>query len=414
MKGLSVSPTGEIKWDAPADEARDVINFQVEVSGKTRKDLYFVTLHNSNAKAPGKIEPKPKDPKTDPKTPTVAPGAKLVQEPPGRLPITPPDMKEPKIDVALPGPIRDACVGGGGRYLIFHCPTVRKIAIFDVTTLKVEKQITLATDEVLFAAGMEKLLVIYPDEKQVHRYSLASYKLEDDMSLEVRQRPTAAAIGSATAGPLILGGIPAQNNASKMVLSFLDLVTLKEVLIEKAEGDFKVSFGAAAHMRASADGRTLGAWLTQLRPSGLQVARLADNTISGSYVGESVGHVTPGPDGQTLFTEKGMYTNKGEQTGRREAAVPAVHGNLYLTLAPNAKGPADAQIIRVWEMGKDTAIQEFDDLPGFNGKRDPFERDTPTLALDRKFFLVPEAKVMIVLPPAANKLHVYRVEPMKK
>ena len=424
MKGLSVSPTGEIKWDAPGDEARDTISFQVEVTGKMRKDLYFVTLHNSRAAAPAKIEPKPKDPKDpkspDPKTPTVgmppnvAPGAKLVQEPPGRLPITAQEMKDAHVEVALPGPIRDACVGGGGRYIIFHCPTVRKIAIFDVTTLKVEKQITLATDEILFAAGMEKLLIIYPDEKQVHRYSLASYKLEDDIALEVRQRPTAAAIGSATAGPLVLGGIPAQNNASKMVLSFLDLVTLKEVWIEKAEGDFKVGFGAAAHLRASADGRTLGAWLTQLRPSGLQVARLADNTISGSYLAESVGHVTPGPDGQTIFTEKGMYTTKGEQTGKREAAVPAAHGNWYLTLSPNAKGPADARIIRIWEMGKDTAIQEFDDLPGFNGKRDPFERDTPSLALDRKFFLMPEAKVMIVLPPVANKLHVYRIDAMKK
>lgn len=419
MKGLSVSPNGEIKWDAPADEARDVISFQVEVSGKMRKDLYFVTLHNSKAAVPSKIDPKPKD-KTDPKTPTVgmppnvAPGAKLVQEPPGRLPITVPEMKDAQFDVALPGPIRDACVGGGGRYIIFHCPTVRKLAIFDVTTLKVEKQITLATDEILFAAGMEKLLVIYPDEKQVHRYSLASYKLEDDIALEARQRPTAAAIGSATSGPLVLGGIPAQNNASKMVLSFLDLVTLKEVWIEKAEGDFKVSFGAAAHLRASADGRTLGSWLMQLRPSGLQVARLADNTISGSYLAESVGHVTPGPDGQTIFTEKGMYTMKGEPTGKREAAVPAVHGNWYLTLAPNAKGPADAKLVQIWEMGKDTAIQEFNDVPGFNGKRDPFERDTPTLALDRKFFLIPEAKVMVVLPPAANKLHVYRIGAMKK
>jgi hypothetical protein len=286
--------------------------------------------------------------------------------------------------------------------------------ILDVNTLKIEKTITLNADDVLFAAGMEKLMVIYPEEKVVLRYSLASFKLEADISLEVRQRPTTAAMGSATSGPLILGGVPSQNNASKMALTFVDLDTMKEVLIDKAEGDFKVSFGAAAYLRASANGQTLGAWLAQLRPSGLQVARLKDNTIGGSYLAETVGHVTPGPDGQTIFTEKGIYNTKGEPTGKRDPAVPAVHGHWYLTLVPNAKGPAGAQRVTVWETGKESPLAEFDDLPGFDGKRDPFERDNPTLALDRRLFLVPEAKVLVVVPPAANKLHVYRLDAPKK
>src|SRR5262249_52508874 len=151
-----------------------------------------------------------------------------------------------------------------------------------------------------------------------------------------------------------------------------------------------------------------------LRPSGLQIARLAGNTIGGAYVGDTVGHVTPGPDGQTVFTEKGMYSSKGEPTGKREAVVPAVHGNWFVTLAPNAKGPEGAQRVSVWEVSKNAPLVERDDLPGFDGKRDPFERDNPTLALDRRLFLVPDAKLLVVVPPAANKLHVYRVEGGKK
>ena len=68
----------------------------------------------------------------------------------------------------------------------------------------------------------------------------------------------------------------------------------------------------------------------------------------------------------------------------------------------------------VWKKGKDAPLAQFDDLPGFDGKRDPFERDNPTLALDHRLFLVPDAKILIVVPPAANKLHVYRVESGKK
>jgi hypothetical protein len=364
-----------------------------------------------------KIEPKPKDPKTpDPKTPAnnIAPGVKLVAEAGGKLPIMPPEVKDGHVEVELPGPIKEACVAGGGRYLVFHCPVARKLVVFDVNTLKIEKTISLNSEDVLFAGGMEKLLVIYPEEKVVIRYSLITLKKEDDIALEVRQRPTAASMGSSTAGPLILGGVPSQNNASKMSLTFIDLETMKEVLIEKTEGEFRVGFGTAANMRISADGQTLGAWRAQLLPSGLQVARFSGNTIGGTYVQDTVGHVTPGPDGKTIFTEKGMFTAKGEQTGRREPAVPAVHGSQYLTLVPAPKGIADAKRISIWEAGKDEPLKTFDDLPGFDGKRDPFERDNPNLALDRRLFLVPDAKLLVVVPPAANKLHVYRVEPAKK
>ena len=156
--------------------------------------------------------------------------------------------------------------------------------VFDVNTLKVIKSLPLTTDDLLFAAGMDKLVVVYPTEKVVIRYDLATLKLEMDMTLEVRQKPTLAVMGSATAGPLILGGLPAQNNASKMSLTFLDLQSLTEVKIDKAEGEFKVTTGAAAFLRASADGRTLGVSFQQLQPSGLQIAKLEGNTIKGDYL----------------------------------------------------------------------------------------------------------------------------------
>jgi hypothetical protein len=268
---------------------------------------------------------------------------------------------------------------------------------------------------VLFAASMEKLAVIYPDEKAIIRYSLASFRPETDTILDVRQRPTAAAMGSATAGPLILGGIPAQQNASKMSLAFLDLDTLAEVPIAKAEGVFAVSFGSAAHLRVSADGRTLGAWFTQLRPSGLQAARLDGNTIRGAYLEETAGHVTPGPDGQTIYTEKGLFSADGKPLGRKEPAVPAVHGGGFLTVsdippAEQGKQPTGARRVSVWETGRDTPVAKFDGLPGFDGMRDAFVRDVAPLALDKRLFLVPEAGILVVVPPTADKLHVYRLD----
>ena len=63
----------------------------------------------------------------------------------------------------------------------------------------------------------------------------------------------------------------------------------------------------------------------------------------------------------------------------------------------------------VFGSANDKPLATFDDLPGFDGKRDPFERNNPNLALDQRLFWVPDAGVLIVVPPAADRLHVYRV-----
>ena len=216
-------------------------NQPVDTKGKETKPK-----DNQPVDAKGK-ETKPKDDKQ----PTVASKPKLVQPVAGRLPITPAEMATPHVEVELPCQAREACVGGGGRYLIFHCPAKRKLVVFDTSTLKVVKTMTLGADEALIAAGMSKILVVYPTEKQVVRYDLATFAPDLDAPLLTAQKPTDVAMGSATVGPLVVGGIPSQGNASKMSLMFLDVETLNEVPIDRAEGEFKVTFGAAAHLRIS-------------------------------------------------------------------------------------------------------------------------------------------------------------------
>src|SRR5262245_38722700 len=420
--GATVSPTGQVRWDPPADLQAERINMRVEVQTARAGVSQALALYNTAAPAPNAVMPKPKTPvepkpkekepkSPEPKVPVVttpphiAPGAKLVTTA-ATPPIQPLELATPFIEVAIPGQLRDVCVGGGGRFLILHCQTARKLAIFDLSALKVVKALPLGSDNVLFAAGADKLLVVYPDEKLIERWNLLTLKIETEAPLEVRQKPTAAAMGSATAGPLVLGGPQAQNNASKMALMFVDVETLKEVMIEKATGDFGVTFGTAAHLRASADGRLLGSWFAQLQPSGLQTARLEGNSMTGSHKRESVGHVIPGPDGQMVFTEKGMYTSTGEPTGRRDPVIPAATGPAYLTVIPDGA----KRVVGVWMPNQETPAATFTDLPGFDGRRDPFERDNPTLALDKRLFLIPPARVLVVVPPAADRLLVYKVE----
>ena len=411
--GVGIGPDGVVRWAVPADEGRDQLSFQVTVIADGARGTQTVKTYNTDAPAPKGVElkkgpePKKEPPKSpDPKGPAIAAGVKLVQPAKDKVPIPPAEMASAHVEVPLPGQARDVCVGGGGRYLIFHVPTARKLVVFDTSTLKVARTLAVTTDDLLFAAGMDRLVVVYPAEKTIVRYALATLKYEADAALETPQRPTFAAMGSGTAGPLILGGVPSQKNASRMALTFLDLETFKEVKIDKAEGDFQVTTAAAAHLRVSADGRTLGLWRAELLPSGVQIARLAGNTIQGSYRADSAGEVTPGPDGQKVYTEQGVYHLDARPEDSRTPVVPAVEGAGHLSVSGP---PAGKRTVAVWGSAADKPLATFDDLPGFNGQRDPFQRDNPNLALDHRLFWVPSARVLIVVPPAADRLHVYAV-----
>ena len=417
VPGMTVSPGGDVRWTPSADESLDRVEFTVTAKATRATATQTVVLYNSAAKTPKPIEPKvgPKiDPKVDPKvSPPVAPAILLVTAIGPVPPIQPPMLADATMEAAIPGPVKDVCVGGGGRYLILHCPTVRKLAIFDANTAQVVKSLPTTADDVLIAAGADKLLVVYPGEKTIERWSLTTFDKEATGQIESRQKVIAVAMGNATAGPLVLGGPPSQNNASRMALTFIDLPTLKEVKIDKANGALNVGFGTAANLRASADGRTLGAWYANLLPSGIQVVTLAGNTLTGAHAGESVGHIVPGPDGQTIFTEKGRYTAAAKPIGEsRDAVLPALQGTGWVTISKAAEGkPAIARRVTVRATDAAEPAIVFDDLPGFDGRRDPFDRDTAGLPFDKRLFYIPAAKILVVVPTTADKLHVYKVGP---
>src|SRR5205823_5623698 len=83
--------------------------------------------------------------------------------------IVPPLLGQDKVVRPLPAPVEDLAVGGGGRYLILHLPRVHKLAVFDVSAAQVVHQIGLAEDNIKFAAGMDKLLVVMPNLGLVQR-----------------------------------------------------------------------------------------------------------------------------------------------------------------------------------------------------------------------------------------------------
>ena len=75
------------------------------------------------------------------------------------------------------------CTGGGGRFLIFQLPKARKLAVVDVAEARVVRQLDMPADEIVFAAGIDRLVLGLPTQKLLLRYSLTALKKDQTVAL---------------------------------------------------------------------------------------------------------------------------------------------------------------------------------------------------------------------------------------
>jgi predicted Zn-dependent protease with MMP-like domain len=464
--GMKVSPEGRVNWPVPADLADAAVDVILTVGDAAGQEV-FHTFKLKNAirqpqvrapepapqvaeapkeppppqrpttrKEPARVVEQPEanppplpppDPELErpaPKKPAAEPvkGEPLVRVPANPLPIDPAPLPDPKTAVSLPGTIRELCVGGGGRFLIMHLPQQRQLAVFDTSAAKLVKYIPVAEDNLLFAAGMDKLLVVFPDKNLVQRWSLTTFERDVTATLPVTGRIHTAAMGSSSDGPLVLGG-PELRGAGGLPLRFLDVTTLKQI-VPQAGGQGGGMVGTHPQyphvMRVSADGHVIGMWNNGLSPSGLETVVLTGNSASAAYEHESVGSVIPGPDGRTVFTGAGLCTPElkkmaGEAHGG--LLLPAVHGNYYVSVTGLDAWPPDRNntkpSVAVYMTGDARPLVTLSDIDGLAAPArggDPFDRARSSLPVDKRLFLVPMAKLLVTIPATADKLHLQRFD----
>jgi hypothetical protein len=223
-------------------------------------------------------------------------------------------------------------------------------------------------------------------------------------------------MGSASTGPLWLVGGGERFGAG---LSALDAKTLRPLEL-KPDGN-GLARGLGEGLRVSADGRTIGTWRFGTSPSGLTVITLGEKTLKGRYEHDSVGHVTPSADGRVVHTAIGRFTPEGKSLGDRDGerghgpkgtsySFPAAEGaSLYLNIT---FGQAAGSGPRPGAKGGTLAVhwaadgRKLADLPDVNvGEISAVDREL--IGNDQRFMLVPSAKLLVVLPPANDKLLLY-------
>jgi serine/threonine protein kinase len=217
----------------------------------------------------------------------------------GPSPDTPAGIPDPKlkdrIEVPLGEPFAQVCTGGAGRYLVFHLPKAKELAVFDVSQTKVIHRIDAPADDILLAAGLEKLLVVVPGQRLLQRWDLRSGEREKTTPMPEVAVVRQALMGCNSRGPLFL---------------FYDK-SLRPWDVDKMEpaggdntglgGDPTYDFQA----RVSADGRAVAVWHGGLSGQQYGLVRLKQpkNTIARSPDGHTFNEhwAMPNADASLVF-----------------------------------------------------------------------------------------------------------------
>lgn len=323
--------------------------------------------------------------------------------------IMPARLDAEQIELKLPADIADVAVGGGGRYLILHLRKLRQLAIFDANAARIVKYLAVDSDDIVYAAGAEKLMVVSVAKNLISRYNLGTFEREVTAPMPLNGVIKSVALGSNCLGPMLVHVSQGTDALSSTAYHFLAPNTLALINTPiKSSGHYS-SYRDMVHVRPSADGTVFGMWATSHSPSGLQTMVLEGKEAKTYYEHDSAGSVIPGPDGRVIYTSSGLYTVELKLIGRPEAdgrgnyRIPAQQGNYYLEVGNDGK-------MAVCISGESRALIT---LPKLIDREDLQSSANAFFTPDKRFHFIPDAQLIVAIPKANDRLILRRFDIMQ-
>jgi hypothetical protein len=327
-------------------------------------------------------------------------GVPIVVPPADPVTLTPPALDQAKVVVALPDTVKDVAIGGGGRYLILHLPARKELAIFDVSAAKLVKSIPASAPNIKFAAGMDKLIVVRPDDNVIERWSLKTFQRETTAKVAMEVPPVAVAVGCASNGPLVISGCDWPRLGETV---FFDIIEMKKLdVIDEPHNFFHTN--PNVQLRASADGKVFACQ----NEGTAQIAVCGADGVQ--YYSGGASYSVPGADGKVIYTDGGRYTPQMQPLpGDRVRLLPARQGAYYLSFSgPGRPGPPrdDGRGSVFVHAADGRVVTRLDDVDGVaEGPGLP-----NGLPFDQRIHFIPDAKVLITIAATNDKLILYRLD----
>ena len=293
--------------------------------------------------------------------------------------------------VRLPAQVDAAVPVAGGSFWLLRFGQLRKAGLFDVEKDEIVGYLSLEDPNAIIAGGLDRLFVVSPSSGEVTRYTIDELKQEFTQKLPL-DGIQAAAMGSASSGPLLVAG-------SRGVVPF-DTKTLRPI-----ETNPVAPRGAQAGehgLFASADGNWFGV-------DGRGVASLIAysydaKTLTAQSGGEQL---VPGPLGRLVHGDRPRLPNLEPLTMDGLSwdlpTIPSTREPFYLSIYRdgyrNPDGTADQLVsIHASNQAKPLVSWNWQRQPNQNATSGQSETDLPDQK--RLLFHVPLGKVLSIDDPA--------------
>jgi hypothetical protein len=421
-----VAGNGMVTWDVPGDFAEKQVDVILTASAAGQEVFHTFSLALLDKNAPEAPRPVVEAPRpAEVKRPAaVEPEKPAEAKAPGEAGggIQPAPLKEDREERALPSSIDDVCVGRGGRFLFLHLPRERKLAIFDANEAKVVKYLPLAEDKVAFAAGLDLLIVGYPNSNVLQRWSLTTFEKEATVPCPVQGTIGNVVMGSASSGPLL---ICLEGGDWGGKATFIDPKTFRPLELQWTQGQMPAT--AAELVRASADG-TLFGWRCGRGSEGhdMGVVTLNGKHAQGRTQGLGASLLLPSPNGRYFYTSEGVLTSELQRVfpklpvpGQPSMVyVPGRQGDLFLQLQPSGGAfpfPGDNQPMKgsvaVMLPGQDRPLVTLRDIEGVTHENLAYGGNPANkMHHDKRIHLIPDAKLLVTIPNTNDRLILRRFD----
>jgi hypothetical protein len=350
------------------------------------------------------------------RAPKKQPDLFRLPKPPTPVRIMPPAVNE-ATKLELSGKIARIAVGGAGRFLILMLENRKELAVFDVNEARIVRTIPLTTRQIEFTAGMTKLIIYVPSVGKIQRWDLLTGEQDLLKDFDEGESISAFCMGSASAGPLIV--------SHRIEATVFDIDDFEKMNLPASEDNRFVTSLSGGQMWAGPSGRVFGCIEDNGRRRAIfsfiggRFHEVRASSVPGWFV-------VPGPDDAHVFfggigalTERMVSasdvvrTNAPGQPNNDPGSLylPAQHGPFYFhaqTVAPNAKSADSPALgtITVYRFGDKKPVAQ---LPKTVVCAHPWN-EVKGLGIENTMHLIPQAKLLIVIPPNRDALHLYPVD----
>jgi hypothetical protein len=326
--------------------------------------------------------------------------------------IRPPGGAGGRSFVALPGNVQDVVVGRAGRYLLLKLGGVDQVAVFDVSTARLVKLIPLSGTNAKIAAGRDHLVIVYPSDQKIERWSLVNFSKEAAVDFPMSDKVTGVALGSGSRGPLYLASGGDFDSSTRL----LDVATLKPLALPPQT--HRLPRGGH-YLRAALDGTTfcmrpdVGS-----EPHSMSIVTLNGATVTSKEVrGGHCSVLVPGPDGRFLYGGDAVYSADGlpihpnpPPQSFSKPFVPGVHGPYFMKFN-YTKWNQLGGTVEFFLEGTYTPFAQLGSVEGISNEQIAYGKNRDILTPDKRVTFIPRARMLVCIPKNNDKLILMHFDP---